>query len=383
MDLDLSEDQRDLESATRDVLDGEGTVSLARSVVEERDGANKAVDDLWSRMVALDWPALTIPESLGGLGLGAVELVVVSEQLGRALAPGPFLSTASQFVTAIREAGSEEQQRLFLEPVSREGAAGTLAIAEPDGSFDIGDVATTFRSDGNGFLLEGTKSFVLEASRSAQIVVAARAEGSTGTEGIGLFVVPAGVAGLDIRPMSALDASRELATVRLDSVAIGSASALGEPGECGEVLGRILDEATTALAAEMVGTCQGIFDIVIEHVMTREQFGVKIGSFQSMKHKLANMYVSLEGTRATTRFAAAAIAESDPRRTLAASMAKSAAGDCERLIGVEGIQCLGGIGYTWEHDMHLYVKRVRTASALFGTGAWHRSRVAEMIGLCL
>jgi alkylation response protein AidB-like acyl-CoA dehydrogenase len=124
-----------------------------------------------------------------------------------------------------------------------------------------------------------------------------------------------------------------------------------------------------------------MLEVILEHAMTREQFGVKIGSFQAMKHKLANMYVAIESARATVRYAAAAIAEGDPRRTLAASMAKASAGDCERLIGVEGIQCLGGIGYTWEHDMHLYVKRVRTAAALFGTAAQHRAKVGGLIGL--
>jgi len=164
-------------------------------------------------------------------------------------------------------------------------------------------------------------------------------------------------------------------------VIVPAEDALGTPGGAGEVLSAILQEATTELAAEMVGTYQGIVDILLEHVMAREQFGVKIGSFQAIKHKLANMYVALEATRATVRFAAAAIDEDDPRRILAVSMAKSAAGDCEKLIGVEGIQCLGGIGYTWEHDMHLYVKRIRTATALFGTAAQHRAKIAQLIGL--
>jgi alkylation response protein AidB-like acyl-CoA dehydrogenase len=306
---------------------------------------------------------------------------VVSEQLGRALAPGPFLATASQFVTAVREAGSQAQQSEFLDPIAASGAAGTLAFAESAGSFDLQGVRTVFAPSNGGYLIDGAKAFVLEASRASQIVVVARREGSSGADGLGLFVVPADSNGLEISPMSSLDSTRELATVNLSSVAVGAACALGDPGECAEVLQRILEEATTALAAEMVGTCQGIVDILLAYVTTREQFGVKIGSFQAMKHKLANMYVALESSRATVRFAAAAIAEEDGRRTLAASMAKSAAGDCERLIGVEGIQCLGGIGYTWEHDMHLYVKRVRTAAALLGTASQHRARVAELIGL--
>jgi alkylation response protein AidB-like acyl-CoA dehydrogenase len=381
MDLDLSDEQRQLETSVHDVLDREHSVELARRVVEEQHDAEKAVDELWSRMVALDWPALTVPHADGGLDLGAVELAVVCEQFGRALAPGPFLATASQFVTAVREAGSPEQRSRFLGPIAAGGQVGTFAFAEGAGRFDLQGVRTTFDRRGDSFVIDGSKAFVLEASRASQTVVVARRAGSTGAEGIGLFVVPADSEGIEIRPMASLDATRELAAINLSSVTVGADSALGEPGSCAGVLQRILEEATTALAAEMVGTCQGIVDMLLPYVKTREQFGVKIGSFQAMKHKLANMYVALESTRATVRFAAAAIAEDDERRTLAASMAKSAAGDCERLIGVEGIQCLGGIGYTWEHDMQLFVKRVRTAAALLGTASQHRVKVAELIGL--
>lgn len=391
MDLDLSDEQRELEESTRDVLSREHTVELARRVVEQHQGADKEVDDLWTRMVSLDWPVLTVPEANGGLGLGAVEMAVVSGQLGYALAPGPFLSTASQFVPAVREAGSEAQHLAFLDPVSGDGAAGTLAFAEASGSFEVAGVNATFRPgpQGDGFVLDGVKSFVLEATRARSIVVVARREGSSGASGIGMFVVPADSDGLVVQPMASLDATRELATVTLTSVAVPAENLLGaenilgaEDGDgAGEVLTAVLEEATVMLAAEMVGTCQRILDVILEHAMTREQFGVKIGSFQAMKHKLANMYVAVESARATVRYAAAAIAEGDPRRTLAASMAKASAGDCERLVGVEGIQCLGGIGYTWEHDMHLYVKRVRTAAALLGTAAQHRVKVGQLIGL--
>jgi alkylation response protein AidB-like acyl-CoA dehydrogenase len=396
MDLDLSDEQRELEDSVKDLLSREQTVQISRRVVEHREGAGKEVDDLWARMVSLDWPSLTVPESSGGLGLGAVELAVVCEQLGHALAPGPFLSTASQYVTALRVAGTAEQQHEFLDPVAADGIAGTLALAESTGSFDPASVETTFRpapddgsTQGGGFVLEGVKAFVLEPTSARIIVVVARSVGSAGASGLAMFVVPSDSEGVGITPMSILDSSRELSVVTLSNVMVPAGNMLGGPDATGEassagalnLLSAVIDEATVMLAAEMVGTCQRIVDIILEHAMTREQFGVKIGSFQSMKHKLANMYVAVESARATVRYAAAAIAEGDPRRTLAVSMAKASAGDCERLVGVEGIQCLGGIGYTWEHDMHLYVKRVRTSAALFGTAAQHRARVADLIGL--
>ena len=181
--------------------------------------------------------------------------------------------------------------------------------------------------------------------------------------------------------MITLDASRSYATVVLDAVRVGPERVLGRPGESGPALRAVVQEATVALATEMVGTCQAIFDIVHAYVQEREQFGVKIGSFQAIKHKLANMYVAVESARATAYFAAAAIAESDERRDIAVAMAKASVGDCQRLVTTEGIQCLGGIGYTWEHDMHLYVKRAKSGAALFGTGPEHLERLSHLLGL--
>jgi alkylation response protein AidB-like acyl-CoA dehydrogenase len=172
-----------------------------------------------------------------------------------------------------------------------------------------------------------------------------------------------------------------VADVRLDGVRLPVDHVLGTAGAAAPLVRRALEEATTALALEVVGTCQTIFDVALDHAKVRHQFGVPIGSFQAVKHKLADMYVALERARATCYFAAATIGEDDPRRTMAASMAKAAAGDCQRLVAQDGIQLLGGIGYTWEHDMHLYVKRAKAGEALFGSAAFHRSRVADLLGL--
>ncbi|HXQ75007.1 MAG TPA: acyl-CoA dehydrogenase family protein [Acidimicrobiales bacterium] len=379
MDLELSDDQRELQASVRAVLERECPPSLARAVIEE----GKGTDELWARMVELDWPALTVPESDGGIGLGFVELAVVAEELGRVLSPAPFLATAGQFVPALRAAGSDDQRRRFLGAVAGGGIVGTVAVAEASGSWEGADLTTTATRDGGTWVLHGEKHFVFDGARADEIVVAARVGGASGQaggdDGIGLFVVP----GSSVRaePMDDLDASRQYATVVLDGVRVDDDRVLGEPGSCGPALRRAMDEATAALSAEMVGTCQAIFDIVHTYVGEREQFGVKIGSFQAIKHKLANMFVALESARATTYFAALTIAEDDDRRGLAVATAKASVSDCQRLIAQEGIQCLGGIGYTWEHDMHMYVKRVKTTAAMFGTGALHRDRVARMIGL--
>jgi alkylation response protein AidB-like acyl-CoA dehydrogenase len=375
VDLELSDDQRALQDSVRSVLERECPPALVRRVIEE----GKGTEELWARMVELDWPALTVPESDGGIGLGFVELAVVAEELGRVIAPGPFLATAAQFVPAVRAAGSPEQCARFLGAVARDGRVGTLAVAEPSGSWEVADVAATARRGGDGWVLDGEKRFVFDGARADELVVAARLVGTTGDDGIGLFVVPQSA--VRSEPMEDIDASRQYAGVVLDGVRVDPDRVLGEPGTLGPVLRRVVDEATAAVAAEMVGTCQAIFDIVHTYVGEREQFGVKIGSFQAIKHKLANMFVALESARATTYFAALTVAEDDERRELAIATAKASVSDCQRLIAQEGIQCLGGIGYTWEHDMHMYVKRVKATSAMFGSGAVHRARVARMIGL--
>jgi alkylation response protein AidB-like acyl-CoA dehydrogenase len=335
-------------------------MTLVRSVVEK----GTLPDELWAQMVELGWPALTIPEEHGGLGLGFVELAVVAEELGRVIAPGPFLATVTQFAPAVRHTGTSEQQQRFLGAVASGELTGALAIG--------GDLVAT-RADG-GWSLSGTVRHVVDGDRADEIVVAARTD-----DGRPLFVVP----GRDVRATAehVLDQSRSLATIELNSVRLDDDRALGESDSSETSIERAVEEASAALALEMVGTCQAIFDVVLEYAKERHQFGVPIGSFQAIKHKFADMFVALERARATAYFAAATIAEDDERRSLAVAMAKATAGDAQRLIAQEGIQTMGGIGYTWEHDMHLYVKRVKTGDALLGTSSDHRGRVARMIGL--
>ena len=375
MDLEFTADQEELRTSVRAVLTRECPPSLVREVVEKGTPA----DDLWAAMVDLDWPALTIDPAYGGLGLGFVELAVVVEELGRAIAPGPFLPTVSQFVPAIREAGTAEQQARFLGDVAAGRITGTLAVAEESGSWRGEDVDLVTNRHGDGWILRGSKRYVVEGATADELVVAARLEGTEGPNGLALFVVPREAVGATA--LQTLDASRQYATVDLDGVTVGPDRTLGEPGRGAPVLARVVEEATTALALEMVGTCQSIFDIALEHAKSREQFGSPIGSFQAMKHKFADMFVALESARAVCYFASATLAEDDERRSLAVSMAKAAAGDCQRLVAQEGLQSLGGIGFTWEHDMHLYLKRAKSGDAVFGTARQHRARVASLVGM--
>jgi alkylation response protein AidB-like acyl-CoA dehydrogenase len=358
------------------VLTRECPMSLVREVVEKAVTA----DALWNRMVSLGWPALTVPESAGGLGMGAIELAVVVEELGRAVAPGPFVPTVTQFVPIVTEAGSPEQEEQFLGAVAAGELTGTLALVETDGAIDPARVTATAEPDGTSFVLRGKKAMVVEAANADEIVVVARRPGTDGDDGVGAFVIPR--VDVDVEPVVSLDASRPLARVTLDGARAGADRVLGEPGPATAIaVRRAVELAVTMLAVETVGTSQTILDVTLEYAKQREQFGVPIGSFQAIKHKFADMLVALERARATSYFAALTIAEDDDRRALAASIAKAAAGDCAARLAQEGIQIHGGVGYTWEHDMHLYVRRVKSNAVLLGNDALHRARVADLIGL--
>ena len=366
MELEFTADQDELRESVKAVLARESPIGLAREVVEKGIVAER----LWQQAVALDWPSLTVPEAHGGMGLGVVELAVLMEEAGAAIAPMPLFSTLGLFVPTVVAAGSDEQRERFLRPVTT-GAVGTVAVAERSGSWDLARVQATAQPVDGGYVLSGTKHLVTDADRATEIVVGVRIDGDPA-----LVVVP----GSAVAPVSipTVDATRPLWTVCLDGVWVDADRVLADPHS----FAAVVDLATVALSVELVGTCSTIMTIALDYAKVREQFGVKIGSFQAMKHKLADMFVALEAAQATAYYGVAAIAglePDDPKRSLAASMAKSLAGDCQRRVSQEGIQTLGGIGYTWEHDVHLYVKRSIASAALLGTTEEHRSRVADFL----
>jgi alkylation response protein AidB-like acyl-CoA dehydrogenase len=270
----------------------------------------------------------------------------------------------------VLEAGSAAQQAELLPPVAAGERTGTIAVA-PD--------TVTAAPDGAGYRLQGVAATVSDPAAD-EIAVVATVRGRDGTDGIGVFVVPGSDA--TATPIAPLDPSRPLAHLDLDGVTVAPERVLGEPGVAtAAAVERAIEVATTALALDVVGTCQTIFDVTLAYAQEREQFGVPIGSFQAIKHRFADMLISLERARATAYFAALTIAEDDERRSLATSVAKAAAGDCAAFLGREGIQIHGGIGYTWEHDMHLWVRRVQSGAALFGTATEHRARIADLLGV--
>jgi alkylation response protein AidB-like acyl-CoA dehydrogenase len=367
VDLEFTDEQEELRSSVRSFLEKECPVDVVRAVSE----TGETPDKLWGSMVALDWPALAIPEEYGGIGLTILETAVVAEELGRAIAPGPLLATLTQFAPMVLEVGTAEQQLRFLPQVASGAVTGTVALADNARGWGADDVTMTAERAEDGWVLDGTKVGVVADAGTSEVAVIARAG-----DGVGAFVVPAADAGL--AAVHSLDASRPLATATLDRVLVTADRALGQPGSAPSTLGisRALQEATVGLALETVGACDALFQIVLAYVKDRKQFGVPIGSFQAVKHKMSNMFLSIERARALCYFAVAAINEDTPTRATAVSMAKAASDDCQRLVGGESIQTLGGIGFTWEHDGHLFVKRAATSGTLFGGSAEHSVAVA-------
>ena len=372
MELEFTSDQEELRDSVRSFLEKECSTEVVRAAVETGQA-----EQLWASMVALDWPGLAVPEEFGGIGLTFVETAVVAEELGRVVAPGPLFSTLTQFAPLVREIGNGEQQQRFLSAVASGAITGTVALSDHPKGWSLDRVTMVAERVAGGWVLDGAKVGLLGIPEvDGEVAVLARAG-----EGFGAFVVPAGQAGL--ARVRSLDASRPLATATLRRVAVADDRALGEPGSEASERGirRALEEATVALALETVGTCDALFQLVLAYVKERKQFGVAVGSFQAIKHKMADMFLAVERARALCYYAVAAIDEDTEDRAAAASMAKAASDDCQRLVCRQAFQSFGGIGFTWEHDSHLFIKRAETTGALLGGAAEHSVAVAASLGI--
>jgi alkylation response protein AidB-like acyl-CoA dehydrogenase len=372
VDLEFTSEQEELRSSVRSFLEKECPLELVRAVVETGEPPEK----LWSSMVELDWPALAVPEEYGGLGLSFVETAVVVEELGRVVAPGPLLPTVTQFAPMVREAGTAEQCRRFLSGVASGAVTGTVALADHASTWALGDVSMVAERGEGGWVLNGTKLGLMADPSVHEVAVVAKVG-----DGVGAFVAPGAEAGL--APVHSLDSSRPLLTATFDRVVIPDDRALGEPGSEATTRGltRALQEATVALALETIGVCDALFQTVLSYVKDRKQFEVPIGSFQAVKHKMSNVYTAIERARSLCYYAVAAIDEDTPDRSSAVSMAKAASDDCQRQVCRDSFQSFGGIGFTWEHDNHLFIKRAETNGALFGGSAWHTLEVARQLGI--
>ncbi len=370
MDFDLSKPQKLLKGSARDFLARECKPERVRELMET-DSAHD--DKLWQAIADQGWTGLVVPEEHGGLGLGLVELAVVAEEMGRACLPGAFLSTV--FAAALIErAGSLEQRAKYLAPVAAGELRATVAFLEEAANWDLDGVKLEATRRDGSLSVTGRKLFVPDAGVANLLICVTRVGDS-----LALLPLERGAAGLSVKPMPSMDGTRKLYEVAFNNVAVADADVLGADGDARGALRSALETATAALCAEMVGGMQWVLDTTVEFAKTRQQFGRAIGSFQAVQHQCADMLLMTESARSAAYYAAWALTEGAPAASSAVSIAKAYCSDAYREVGNRGVQVHGGIGFTWEHDLHLYYKRSKASEVMFGDGSFHRERIARMI----
>ncbi len=379
MQFAFTEEQEQLRGAARSFLEAHSSSEAVRRAMQTDRGFDP---DLWKRIGSdLGWTALLVPEEYGGLGLGWVELAALLELTGEALLCAPLFSTLALGTNALLAAGTEPQKREWLPAIAEGRSVVTLAWAAQDRKAGAEPFAVAARRDGDGFALSGAKQLVVDGAAADALVVAAHPADSGSGEGTLLFLVPAGAPGLVRHPTPTLDATRRLARIELHDVRVSAASQLA-PGEDGSAaLAKILDRAAIALAAEQTGGAQRCLDLATDYAKGRVQFGQPIGSFQAIQHLCADMLVKVESARSASYYAACVAAEDGSELRAAASLAKSYCSEAYFACAADCLQIHGGVGFTWEYDVHLHLKRAKTGESFLGSPSWHRERIARDMGL--
>ena len=379
MELVLSEDQELIQKTAVDFIAEKSPIRRMRELRDKGD-PTRFSKALWKEMAELGWLGIPFSEALGGSGLGLSELVVVMEAAGRALAPEPFLSTILLGGHALVLGGSEAQQKAWLPGVVEGDRFLALAYQEPQSRYDLHSVATRAEQSGDGWRITGEKVHVLDGQVADAIVVVARTDGAENDrEGIGLFLVPADAAGLSREALTRVD-SRGAANVSLDGVEVGADALLGSAAGGGALLERVVDRATVGLCGEMLGGMEAAFELALDYLKEREQFGVRIGTFQALKHRAARMFIEIQLVRSSVMAAARALDAGDTEAAKLVSLAKARCSDTYVLVTNEGVQIFAGVGMTDEYDIGLYMKRARAAELTFGDAAHHRDRWATLAG---
>jgi alkylation response protein AidB-like acyl-CoA dehydrogenase len=378
MNFGFNDEQELLRSTARKFFENECGSDTVRRLMETPEGISP---ELWTKIAEQGWLGLVFPEAYDGMGLGLVDLVVLMEEMGRAVVPGPYFSTVLLGGLAVLEAGSEAQKKEWLPKIAAGDKRVALAWMEPSAQLGPAGVTLTATEKGGRYTLSGTKLFVHDAHTADALVVAARTRPGAGAEGVSLFLLPRDTSGLRVTLLPTMDQTRKLCEVTCADVTVGADTLLGAAGAGWAPLGRVLDRATVALCAEMCGGAQKVLDMTVEYAKIRQAFGRPIGSYQGVKHRAADMLVDVENGKSITYYAAWALDEGAAEAPLAVSMAKAYVSDAFRRVAAAGIQLHGGIGFTWEHDLHLYFKRAKGSEFTFGDATHHRERVAQLVNL--
>jgi alkylation response protein AidB-like acyl-CoA dehydrogenase len=373
----FSEEQEQLRDSVRRFLDAKSSSVEVRRLMETTDGYDPAV---WAQMAnELGLQSLHIPEEHGGQGFTFVELGMVLEEMGRVLLCAPYFSTVVLAAGAIMNAGTPDQQGELLGGIASGETIATLAFTEENGKWDASGIEMVAnRTDDGTYTLDGTKMFVLDGHIADLVVVVARLEGTTGEEGISFFTVAGDASGLTRTALATLDQTRKQAKLEFRGV---TAAPLGEPGAGWAALSKTLDQAAAMLANEEAGGAQHVLDMSVEYAKVRVQFGRPIGSFQAVKHMCADMLLEVESAKSAAYYAAWAATDDNDELPVAASLAKAYCSDAFFHAAAANIQIHGGIGFTWEHDAHLYFKRAKSSEILLGDATYHRELLAQRIGI--
>ena len=374
MDLGLDEQQEMLKNFARDFLEKECPETLVREMEEDEQGYSP---DLWKKMAEQGWMGLIIPEDQGGAGMTLCELVVLLEEFGRALVPGPFISTVVLGAVPIMEAGTDEQKAQYLPKIAAGETIMTMALTEPSAKWTADGVTLEAKKDGSDYVLNGTKLFVPDAHVTDYMVVVART-GGTGEDGVTLFIVDSKSDGIKFEQLKTIAADKQ-SEVIFENVKVPAASVLGSEGKGWETVDKVSKVATVAACAYLVGLSQMDFDTTLNYAKERVQFGRPIGSFQAIQHKLADAVIDVDGSRFITYKAAWSLTEGEDDADLMISMAKAWASDASRRVVAHGQQIHGGIGFTKEYKIQLYFRRQKWMELMWGDADYHREKVAQMM----
>jgi len=368
MDFELSKPQKMLQDSVNEFLSRHCPLERVRELMETPTAHDP---ELWEGLTDQGWTSLTLPEDYEGLELGAVELAAVTEAMGAFCMPGPFISNlwAAELLAA---AGNDVLAGEILPGVADGETLVTVALLEESGSWDPDDVELTIGGTAEEPIVSGTKLFVSDAETADVLLVVGRIDGE-----LAVVTVPRDSDGLTVEAMSAIDATRKLSKLVFENVAGGRLVVRGE--QAAKALSKSTRLATVAVCAELVGGMQWVLDTTLEYAKTREQFGRVVGSFQAVQHHCADMLYHLESARSAAYYSAWAVSVDDPGADGAVSVAKAYCSDAAREVGNLGIQVHGGIGFTWEHDLHLLYKRSKSNEILFGDATYHRDRIADMV----
>jgi alkylation response protein AidB-like acyl-CoA dehydrogenase len=368
----FTDEQQELRSTAARFLEEKSSSATVRELMETDTGFDEGT---WKQMADLGWFGMAIPEEYGGLGFGFVEVTVLMEEMGRKLLPAPYLSSVILGANAILNAGTDAQKKELLPGIAEGTTRATLAFVEPSGKWDLDAIEVT-AVEADGTRISGTKSYVLDGHTATLLVVAAKAD-ARGPGGVSLYLVDPDADGVTRTKLETLDMTRKQAKIEFNNT---PAKLLGEVSASG-ALQKTLDQAAAVLSAEMVGGAQQCLDMSTTYAKERYQFGRPIGSFQAIKHKCANMLMEVEMARSAAYYAGWAAAEDPEELPLAASLSKAYCSDAYFHAAAENIQIHGGIGFTWEHDAHLYFRRAKSSEIYLGDATYHRELVAQKLGV--